>query len=293
MTRYHKFKRMVFNYSPDFVKRIFFQLKNYKNVKPRKQIVIGVHLVKHCNLKCKGCDNFSPLANEEYVDVKQYKADFERMAELFGDNAERIDLYGGEPLLHPQIIELIRITRDSFPQSPITILTNGILLTGMPDEFWKICVEKKIKISLTKYPINLDYDKIEKIVDEKGVNFEYHGYSLIEEKVLWKEKLDLSGKQNPAVMFKCCGRANDCIVLSNGRLYTCTMIPNVRHFNNFFGENVEVTEHDSIDIYKAKDAKEIFEFLSRPVPCCRYCDIFHNEYGIKWEQTNGKKEEWT
>ena len=131
MTRYHKFKRMVFNYSPDFVKRIFFQLKNYKNVKPRKQIVIGVHLVEHCNLKCKGCDNFSPLANEEYVDVKQYKADFERMAELFGDNAERIDLYGGEPLLHPQIIELIRITRDSFPQSPITILTNGILLTGI------------------------------------------------------------------------------------------------------------------------------------------------------------------
>ena len=294
MTKYHNFKKLIFDYSPNIIKKIFFQTKNRKNIVPRERIVIGVHLVEHCNLKCKGCDNFSPLASEEYVDVKQYERDFRRMSDLFGDNAERIDLYGGEPLLHPQIAKLLCITRDNFPTSPIEILTNGILLTQMSEEFWKICHEKRIKISLTKYPINIDYQRIESIAKfcGGGVELEYHGYSLVEEKALWKERIDLSGSQNPADMFKCCGRANNCIVLDKGRLYTCTMIPFVRHFNKFFSENIEVTERDSIDIYQAKSAEEIFEFLSKPVPCCRYCDIYHNEYGIKWERSRFDKSEW-
>jgi len=292
MTKYHDLKKKIFDHSPNIIKKIFFQIKNRNNTIPRKKIVIGVHLVEHCNLKCKGCDNFSPLAAEEYVDVEQYEKDFKRMAYLFGDNAERIDLYGGEPLLHPRITDLLIITRESFPASPIEILTNGVLLTQMPEHFWKICFEQKIKISLTKYPVNLDYQKIESIVEKWGVEFEYHGYSMVEEKVLWKERLDPTGSQNATEMFKCCGRANNCIVLDKGRLYTCTMIPFVRHFNNFFNENIKVSEQDSIDIYKAKNAAEIFDFLSKPVPCCRYCDIYHNEYGIKWEQSRLDKGEW-
>lgn len=200
---------------------------------PREQIVIGVHLVEHCNLKCKGCDNFSPLAAEEYVNVKQYANDLKRMSDLFGDNVERIDLYGGEPLLHPQIVDLLNIARENF-----------------------------------------------------------HGYLLVGEKVLWKQRIDITGSQNAKEMFHCCGRANDCIILDKGKLYTCTMIPFVGHFNAFFHENIEVTEDDSIDIYQVKSAEEIFAFLSKPVPCCRYCDIYHNEYGLKWEQSRLDKSEW-
>lgn len=292
MTRYHIIKNYIFNNCPRWVKRFYFSTKNRKNTVPREKIVIGVHLVEHCNLQCKGCDNFSPLAKEEFVDVEQYKRDFARLAELFGDNAERIDLYGGEPLLHPEITELLCITREFFPKSPVTILTNGVLLLKMQEKFWQVCRELNIKISLTKYPINLDYDKIESRVTKEGINFEYHGYSLVEEKVLWKERIDREGKQDPEVMFQCCGRANDCIVLSKGRLYTCTMIPNLRHFNSFFNEDLQVTEKDSIDIYKAKDAQEIFQFLSHAVPCCRYCDIFNNEYGLVWERSKLQKEEW-
>ena len=292
MTLYHVIKKKIFDYSPNFIKKFFFLGKNKKNIIPRKQIVIGVHLVEHCNLKCKGCDNFSPLAKEEYIDIEQYDNDLNRMAELFGDNVERIDLYGGEPLLHPQITKLLQITREYFPTSPIGILTNGVLLSQMTDEFWMSCLDNHVKISLTKYPIGLNYQKIEDIINREGVKFEYHGYSRVEEKALWKMRLDVLGRQDPELMFKCCGRANDCIVLSKGRLYTCTMIPFVRHFNQFFRENIEVTDRDSIDIYHAKNAEEVFEFLSKPVPCCRYCDIFHNEYGLKWEQSRLNKEEW-
>ena len=35
----------------------------------------------------------------------------------------------------------------------------------------------------------------------------------------------------------------------------------------------KVTELDYIDIYKAKDYNEILQFLAKPVPFCKYCDI--------------------
>lgn len=49
--------------------------------------------------------------------------------------------------------------------------------------------------------------------------------------------------------------------VENGRLYTCTLIPNIEHFNKYFNKNLEVCDDDSIDIYKAKIKKKFLIFL--------------------------------
>jgi hypothetical protein len=61
--------------------------------------------VDHCNLNCKGCTAFSPVAEEKFMDVNMFERDCERLAELTGGKIELIDLLGGEPLLHPKINE--------------------------------------------------------------------------------------------------------------------------------------------------------------------------------------------
>ena len=57
------------------------------------------HITDHCNLKCRGCSHFSPLAQEWFESVEDFKKDFSQLASLMPVNIIR--LMGGEPLLHP------------------------------------------------------------------------------------------------------------------------------------------------------------------------------------------------
>lgn len=67
-------------------------------------------------------------------------------------------------------------------------------------------------------------------------------------------------------------RGGECIFLANGKLSPCGAPFTNRHFNRYFGkEYFKISRRDYIDIYKAKDIQEIFRFLSRPIPFCRYC----------------------
>lgn len=89
--------------------------------KPHKTIRLEVHLAEHCNLNCCGCNHFSPLADPAFIDIPDFKNDMERLGNLFSHKCEWIHLMSGEPLLNPEIITLMKITRDNFSQSVIMI----------------------------------------------------------------------------------------------------------------------------------------------------------------------------
>ena len=44
-----------------------------------------------------------------------------------------------------------------------------------------------------------------------------------------------------------------------------------------------VRSYYKIDIFKAKNKDEILEFMSRPIPFCRFCDVLRRKAGYKWE----------
>jgi hypothetical protein len=46
-------------------------------------------------------------------------------------------LLGGEPLLHPDILSMIAVVRESGISDQVEVWTNGLLLWRMSDEFWK------------------------------------------------------------------------------------------------------------------------------------------------------------
>ena len=115
-----------------------------------------VHLVEHCNLNCKGCAHFAPLAKEEYLDIVKYRHDILRLAELTNNDMAYIKLLGGEPLLHPKIEEIFDLTRSVFKNTPIILITNGINLPDMREKFWDSCRKNRIIVEITKYPIDID-----------------------------------------------------------------------------------------------------------------------------------------
>ena len=62
---------------------------------------IETHIVDHCNLNCRGCSHFSPLAKPYFKSLDEYKREFERLAEITNHYIQQIRIMGGEPFLHP------------------------------------------------------------------------------------------------------------------------------------------------------------------------------------------------
>ena len=104
--------------------------------------------------------------------------------------------------------------------------------------------------------------------------------------------LDLEGRQQPEKNFYKCYLANSCHTLKNGKMYTCSTVPHVQHFINHFKCDLHICENDGIDIYKVKSKEEILDFLAKPIPFCRYCNIDKRQTR-KWETSDKKIEEWT
>lgn len=265
-----------------------------KNKRKKSQIpILHIHLTDHCNLNCKGCDNFSPLSPEVFADISVVEEDCARISELSDGKVGEIQLLGGEPLLHSQVIDFMAIVRKYFPTVPTKMITNGVLLLKQKAEFWEACRRNNIEIVVTKYPVKINHEAIENKAKEEGVKFSFYGSTAEIEKNMQCMPIDLSGTQNACDSFLRCSAANRCIAMDNGKIYTCTTIPYIKYFNAHFNKNLPVSEKDYIDIYKAKSINEILKFIAKPMPFCRFC----NQKGIIWDIGYGvsKKEisEWT
>lgn len=196
------------------------------------------HLNDHCNLNCKGCDHFSPLAEEKFTNYEQFKNDIERMSELFDKKAKSIHILGGEPLLNKDVIKYLQKTREAFPDVDLTeirLISNGILVNSMKPEFWKALRKYNIILSVTKYPLKLDYELMKKTADKYNAMFEFYD-NTDKEQVWYNIKLQEDGKRDPKRSYFKCFVSNNCIMLKEGKLYTCTLIPNIEHFNKYFNK---------------------------------------------------------
>jgi hypothetical protein len=80
--------------------------------------------------------------------------------------------------------------------------------------------------------------------------------------------------------------------LYKGKLYACPKIAYIQQFNSYFNQNLEVTQEDWIDIYKAESTNEIVDFLFKPKPFCRYCNMKGNVYNVKWKLSKREIAEW-
>ena len=256
---------------------------------PKAMLDYEVQLIEHCNLNCKYCAHFCPIAKEEFLDVNEYEQDCKRLSELFDKEVNFIRLMGGEPLLHPEIAKFCEITRRYFPNGTIDIDTNGILILNMNDEFWRALRENNINLTLTKYPLNLDIEKIKAKCQKENAKFRFFDEHPVKD--FNHLPLDLEGRQQGESNFYRCYLANSCHTLKHGKMYTCSTVPHIQHFNEYFDCNLHVCENDGINIYKAKDKDEILEFLSKPIPFCRYCNISKRKTK-KWERSQKNIEEW-
>ncbi len=266
--------------------------RQIENITPLKKLQFETHIVEHCNLNCQMCTHFSPLAQTEFADIDFFEKDLQRLRELFVNDISYIMLLGGEPLLHPLVTKFLYTSRKIFPYTDIILYTNGLLIPKMNKDFFDSCKENKIIITLTRYPVQMNYEVVNHLLEQHEIVYKYCNIPGREKKSS-HYPLDIKGNQDPQNSFLHCDMANRCIFLRDGKLYTCAMLPNVHHFNKYFNYNFQVTPKDYIDIYEATSKTEILEFLASPPPFCRYCDVSHRSILHEWKRSKRIIEEWT
>ena len=96
---------------------------------------LELNVVEHCNLSCRSCSHLSPLMPRRIVSPDQILDDLDLLSRVY--HARWVRLVGGEPLLHPQLLDVIAAARQSRIADRVSLVTNGVLLTKMDDELWR------------------------------------------------------------------------------------------------------------------------------------------------------------
>jgi organic radical activating enzyme len=279
--------------------------KIYGRKMPWSQLKFEIHLVDRCNLNCAGCLHFSQLCKDTNIlGLDDYENDCRRISILTDGKIANILLLGGEPLLHPNVIDLIIITRKYFPNKNesnntgiIELVTNGILLPEQNDEFWKKCRDNHIKIVISTYPIKIKLETIKEKANKFNVELKINSDE-IQDKMTglasqWaKIPMDINGLQDHKNSFSKCFLSGNCFQLVRGKIFKCARIAYINYFNKTYNLNMEISENDYIDIYKANNISEILYKLSTPASFCRYCKVDKITWDNKWKKSKMELNEY-
>lgn len=249
------------------------------------------NILNHCNLRCKGCNHFACIADEYFVSVDSLQRDMEFISKVMeGDYITKIAIMGGEPLLHPDLLAILQMTRQYFPHAIIRLTSNGILMNRQSDEFWTCLKNNDITIVNTKYPLQVDYEAIRKRAEDNSIKYQFFE-GTEDRKMLYKHIVDPDGRVDPVQAFLNCPIEDTIAFVMEGKLYSCPFSC-MSHiiFNQKFQQNLRMTKDDYLCINEIKDKQEIFEFLATPKYYCRYCGGAGKSF--EWCRTNGEISEW-
>ena len=256
-------------------------------LKKKQKRFLDVHIVEHCNLNCKSCAHFSPIAEKSYISLDELEQMYKNLQPIYDKFFNSIHLMGGEPLLHPKINQIIKLTRKYFSKTEIQIVTNGIKLMETSEDFINTCKENYIILYISQYPIAIDYTQICKRLEEHKIRY------IISDKIdhFLGYSLDYNGKQNPSDSYRKCEYAGFCIQLKHNKLFPCFQCAHIEHINKYFNTNFMYEKGDYLDLDFSISKKSFRKFISTPRPFCKYCKM-DEQHKITWGISQKVKEEW-
>ncbi|MBN2117973.1 MAG: radical SAM protein [Anaerolineales bacterium] len=88
------------------------------------------YVTMQCNLNCTYCEDFGARRNHLVTPAPPFE-DAKRILDVIRTGVDRLWLTGGEPLMHPQILDLLVYARHDLKFREISLITNGTLLADV------------------------------------------------------------------------------------------------------------------------------------------------------------------
>lgn len=210
--------------------------------------IVSLLATEYCNLSCKGCGAVMPMRTDKKIfNIDDLQRVLTRLAKL-NINVTKFDVVGGEPLLHPNIVDFVTILRDVFPTSQISIITNGLLVPQQTDAFFQTLVDKHITLSLSVYGDNCFFETtgiVNTPVDDHKDCSACTGHV----PCLLTAKRDIRYSNHP--------------LLDTGDLFYCGF-NSAQTLNAAFGCSFDLVENvDYVNVFKVT-TDQVFEMLRQP-----------------------------
>ena len=227
-----------------------------------------VNVVEHCNLRCRSCSHLSPALPKHFVDPDALCSDLTALARSY--HANLLKILGGEPLLHPNLLEIMLAARESQVADRLEIWTNGLLLPRMERRVWEAV--DSVRISL--YPgRSLRQDRLDACVDlarRNNVSIRYKHYQA------FQESYSEQGTDDSELVEKIYATCNSahrwrCHTVANGWFFKCAqsyMIPKGMSLGP------QATYRNGVQIEDSPEFRDrLLSYLTspEPLPSCRNC----------------------
>ncbi|MCL2711281.1 MAG: radical SAM protein [Planctomycetaceae bacterium] len=188
---------------------------------------LETYLSYGCNLRCSFCGNMSPLScGLESKDTLLWS--MESWGKRFRPGY--FALGGGEPLLHPEFMEIVAGACRSFPDSIIAVLTNGILLNNLSDAD----LRKLAELQRVDFRISEKQHTDPTVVQQSAERLRSHAISHTVKTTHFKKLYEVDhigspvpSNSNPAVAWSNC-YANDCRNIIGDTLTYCSRLALIR-----------------------------------------------------------------
>ena len=247
---------------------------------------LEIHAADHCNLNCYGCSHYSSISEERYLDLQNLEINLKHLQKV-SKYFKEVRIMGGEPLLHPEIIRIMEAVRGTFKHNQISLVSNGILLKRMSEEFWAACKKNNIELKITIYP-NVNVDSILQILDDKEVKYSFYA----DRNGAHWETLLLNEKKsgNALINYYKCGGYQECWQLYDNKIIGCSTSAYAFYLNRKFGSNFQLEEKDYLPVDESLSRRKLLRFSFRVKKFCKYC-VFPRET-TTWQKTGYSASEW-
>ncbi len=252
-----------------------FEKEEIENFSDKNEINIPFlefNVTTRCTLKCKDCCALIPPFNKHgHFDLKF--ADFKEQLDkiLSVANIRNLVFLGGEPLMNPELPQMLDYAAKKSNISIIRITTNG---TIMPSKKLLEIFENnpaRAYFYLSNYSANpeisslVKYDELKQLFHEKNIKFQMlDNWNWLCEKGMSDKKFS---EEVSLKKVKECYRTK-CTQVFDGKIDICSKA----HGANVLGL---IKTNDFIDIMESKDLKsDLINFYQKECPqACEYCII--------------------
>lgn len=185
------------------------------------------HVVDACNLACDFCTHYSNFKGPAGIRSPQdIESEWSQWKDVI--SPERVHLIGGEPLLNPNIVEIVCLAFSTWTEATICLYSNGLLLHKHPG--------LKGALRGGRYIVGLHYGEQRDAETEMKVR-DFFGpdvsVDVIDGSREWLQfyKFDSEGKPipysdgNQRASWECCIAGQQrCYVMKDGRLWKCPQV---------------------------------------------------------------------
>ncbi len=251
------------------------QRQQYARVGGRIRVeAFELHVVEHCNLRCTACCNMSPYLAERTLSVEHIEAMCTTMAAQL--DVDVFKVMGGEPLLHPQITEVLHAIRRTGISKTVRLFTNGLLLHTKDDDFWAALDE----LTISNYSSAPVKPALLASIQEKA---RAHDVVLNVKPVTeFSEVMRGDREHDPAEVqrvYAGCWLRHRCLVVRNDTFYMCTRAAYADEYHRDIAHGAHPDDHaealasDGVPLSTPDLGAALVEYLNRsePLASCRFC----------------------